>query len=372
MKQKITDTEKFNTFNFLSTFARSLIEIFISLYLFKNGFTIHQLVLFYIIENCFSIFLAYIYVLVGEKYNYSIPIFIGVSSFLIVQVLLLNCVNSMWYIILIAFIYSMYRRGYWVSRRFYITNIMPTKESSKPFSIIMIVSQLGSIIAGYVGSMLLDGLNMKVLIAISSVIFFMSIIPLITIKYEKRTNKIKLRDNFKKYDKRNLVAFTMFELSNLLEFLFPIYIATYITNTYTMAGSVNAISNVSIIVFIFIYGKLIKEKNHFVVSMIAFLIINILKLFTMNYIILAICFIEGIIKKMQNQSLNKVYFENRSKLDVTHYNLMYQIIESAFRTLVAIPLLFFNNIIFMLLFVLLIILIELLIYVSMKKNKILS
>ena len=99
----------------------------------------------------------------------------------------------------------------------------------------------------------------------------------------------------------------MYELNNLLEFLFPIYVAMYITNSYTMAGSVNAISNISIIVFIIIYGKLIKEKNHFVVSMMAFVIVNILKLFTMNYIILIIYFVEGIIKKMQNQSLNKVY-----------------------------------------------------------------
>ena len=372
MKLEITDTKRFNTFNFLSTFARSLIEIFISLFLFKNGFSIKQLVLFYILENIFSVFLAYIYVLIGEKYSYSVPMFIGVFAFILVQILLLKCVNSLGYIILLAFMYSMYRKGYWVSRRFYITNIMPKKESSASFSIIMIVSQLGSIIAGYIGSILLSDLNIMALTVISSVILFVSIIPLSSIKYEKTTNKIKLRKNFKKYDKRNLVAFTMFELSNILDFLFPIYIAMYITNSYTMAGSVNAISNISIIIFILLYGRLIKKQNHFVVSMLAFAIVNILKLYTMNYIILIIYFVEGIIKKMQNQSLNKVYFENRSKIDVTHYNLIYQIIESSFRALVAVPLLFFNKLITMLLFVIIIILVELIIYISMKKNKVLS
>lgn len=372
MQLKITDTEKFNTFNFLSTFARSLIEIFISLFLFKNGFNINQLILFYILANIFSIFLAYIYVLIGEKFGYYVPMFIGVVSFIFVQMLLLKCINSFWYIFFLAFMYSMYRRGYWVSRRFYVTNIMPKKESSEPFSIIMIVSQLGSIIAGYVGSFLLDDSNMKLLIVISSIILFMSIIPLISIKYKKTTNKIKLRDSFKKYDKRNIIAFSMFELSNLLDFLFPIYIAMYITNSYIMAGSVNAISNISIIIFIIIYGKLIKKRNHFVVSMMAFVIVNILKLFPMNYIILVIYFVDGIIKKMQNQSLNKVYFENRSKIDITHYNLIYQIIESAFRALVAIPLLFFNNLIYMILFVILVIIIELFIYILAKKDKVLS
>ncbi len=372
MQIDIIDIKKFNTFNFLSTFARSLIEIFISLYLFKKGFTLNQIVLFYILENAFSIFLSYIYVLIGEKYNYCVPMFIGIISFVIVQILLLDCINSLGYIILVSFMYSMYRRGYWVSRRFYITNIMPKKESSESFSIVMIVSQLGSIIAGYIGSILLDGLNMNILIVISSIILFLSVIPLINVKYEKKNNKIKLRENFKKYDKKNLIAFSMYELSNLLEFIFPIYVAVYVTNTYTMAGSVNAISNISIIVFIFIYGKIIKKKNHFIASMIAFIIINLLKVITVNYIILAIYFVEGIIKKMQNQSINKIYFENRSQLDITHHNLIYQIIESFFRALVAIPLLFFDNVIYMILFVLLIIYIELAFYISMKRNKILS
>ena len=106
--------------------------------------------------------------------------------------------------------------------------------------------------------------------------------------------------------------------------------------------------------------------------MIAFVIVNILKLITMSYIILIVYFIEGIIKKMQNQSLNKVYFENRGKIGIKNYNLIYQIIESFFRMIVAIPLLFFNNILSMLIFVILIIVIELILYILTKRNKVLS
>ena len=63
MNKKVEDNNrKFNVFNFLSTFSKSLIEIFISLYLFKNGFDIKHILLFYILENFFAIFISYFYV----------------------------------------------------------------------------------------------------------------------------------------------------------------------------------------------------------------------------------------------------------------------------------------------------------------------
>ena len=72
----------------------------------------------------------------------------------------INLIKAVVSINLIALLYSIYRRGYWVSRRFYITNIMPQKNTSEIFSILMIVSELSSIFAGYVGAFLLDDLNM--------------------------------------------------------------------------------------------------------------------------------------------------------------------------------------------------------------------
>ena len=78
-----SDQVKFNIFVFISTFAKSLIEIFISLYLFKNGFSIKSILTFYLLENFFAIFLSYIFVRIGERYKYSIVMYIGIASFII-------------------------------------------------------------------------------------------------------------------------------------------------------------------------------------------------------------------------------------------------------------------------------------------------
>ena len=360
---------KFNIFSFVSTFARSLIEIFISLYLFKNGFTIKSILLFYLLENLFALFISYYFVKIGEKYKYSIVMYIGVISFAILQFFLNNLVNSYLYIILISFIYSLYRRGYWVARRFYITNIIPQKNSSESFSIVMVVSEVSSIIAGYLGSFLLENVNMIALTIVSIVLLFVSVIPLIKIEYKSENRKIELIKNLKKYDKRNYFAFSLYEMNNLLSFIFPIYIAIYIKDTYTMASSINAISNLAIILFILLYGRMIKKRNYFVISSILFIFISLTKLLFFNYFILVLYFIEGIIKKMQNQSVNKIYFENRNGMDLTHYNLIYQLIESAIRVIVVVPLFFIANIKIMIIFIIIVISVELIIYSSFKKIK---
>ena len=369
MKDRTSNQIKFNIFSFISIFARSLLEVFISLYLFKNGFSIKSVLTFYLLENGFAFFISYLFVKIGEKYKYSTVMYIGIFSFIVLQIVLNNIVHSYMYIILISFLYSLYSRGYWVSRRYYITDIIPQRNSSESFSILMIVSEIASIISGYFGGFLLDSFNILSLTIISSVLLVISVIPLIKIKTKTSNKKIELIKNLKKYDKRNYVAFSLYEINNLLTFIFPIYIAMYIKDSYIMASSINAISNLAIIVFILVYGRIIKKRNYFVISSALFVFISISKLFFLNYFIFVFYFIEGLIKKMQEQSVNKIYFENRRGMDLTHYNLIYQLTESLVRVVVVLPLLFINDIKMMILFILLFISAELVIYAFFKKSK---
>lgn len=360
---------KFNTFSFISTFARSLIEIFISLFLFKSGFTIKEILLFYFIENFLAIFLSYLFVKIGERFRYTVVMLIGIISLFIFYITINYVRLDLWYLILISVLYSLYRRGYWLARRFYITNVMPQNNSSEVFSLTAILSQIASISAGYFGAYFLDRVNLLPVTIVSTALLLISVIPLIKIKYKKENIKIELIKNLKKYDKRNYIAFSLYELNNLVTFLFPLYIAIYIQNSYVMAGSANAVSKVAIMIFIFIYGKLLKKKNHFVLSTILSLTMYFSKLFFLNYFILIIYFLEGFVSVMQTQSNNKIYFENRNGMDTTHYNLIYQLIESVIRSIVVIPLFFMNNIKYMILFVIIFISIELIIYSFMKKGK---
>ena len=104
-------------------------------------------------------------------------------------------------------------------------------------------------------------------------------------------------------------------------------------------------------------------------STLLFIVVCFSKLIFLNYFILAICFIEGIVKKMQNQSLGKIYFENRNGMDLAHYNLIYQLLEAVARVVATIPLLFMNDVRIMIITVLGIITVELFVYAIINKTR---
>ena len=111
--------KKFSLYVFLSTFARNLIEVFIPIILYKFGFSLHEVILYYLLVNLFSLALTYPCIYISNKFNNKILGIIGIISFIIVQILLNKLHNSILFIIILSFFYALYRRGYWISRRFY-------------------------------------------------------------------------------------------------------------------------------------------------------------------------------------------------------------------------------------------------------------
>lgn len=345
---------KFNTFVFISTFARSLVEIFITIFLFNNGCSIRQIALFYILVNLFSLPISYLFVKIGEKTKYVYLQVLSLIGFVGVQILLNIFDLNIGYIALMALCYSVYRRGYWVSRRFYITNIMPNKNSSWLYSFVSVMNQLAAIAAGYVGSYLLSGFNNLYLTILSSVLLLVGAIPLFFIKYEKNSGKIHLLESLKNYKIENYLVFASYELNNTITFLFPIYIALYISNEYKLVGNLNAISNIANIVFILVIGKILNKysKNKgmraYTLSTILLMLCFFLKTKITTEIILVVYFIEGLVSKMQTQAESKIYFENRGDMDLMHYNLVYQLLEGLVRAVALIPGLFIDDIIIIL------------------------
>lgn len=96
---------------------------------------------------------------------------------------------SIYYILAISFLYAVYRRCYWMSRRYFNLNVIKNKDISKTYSIISIINQIGVIISAYCGSLFLDliclipGLNIKMMIYLT--LTLMTISGFFTLKNKK-------------------------------------------------------------------------------------------------------------------------------------------------------------------------------------------
>ena len=80
--------KKFSLYVFLSTFARNLIEVFIPIILYKFGFSLKEVILYFLLVNFFSLILSYPCIYISNKYNNKVLGIIGIISFAILQILL--------------------------------------------------------------------------------------------------------------------------------------------------------------------------------------------------------------------------------------------------------------------------------------------
>lgn len=332
----MNNRKKFELYVFLSTFSRNLIEVFIPVILYKFGYELKEVILYFLISNVFSLILSYPLVLFSKKFNNKILTFIGIVAFVSLQILLANIRYSIYYIVIIAFLYALYRRGYWISRRYYNLNVMTKEKIGTTFSIISIVNNLGVILASYAGAIMLDYLNVITVTIISIIIFLLSIVPLtyMNFKHEKDEVKLEVIKTIKEIPLRNLYLFGSYELLNVVKCLFSLYIFIYVKNTYSTVGLFNLITNLSVLGFSYIYGKKIDEKQNLLKLSIVLVVITYLFKANTTYIALAIVsFLEGIFTKMHEISISKEFYTLSKKFEYNNYNLVYEIVQNSFRAI---------------------------------------
>ena len=142
----------FNIYVFLSTFARALIETFIPLLLFKFGYSLKEVVLYFLLYNFIELVISYPMVKLATKKGNKILAIFGLIAFVVLQIMLNYMEYSIWYLLVISFLYAVYRAGYWLSRRYFNLKVIHKKDISSDYSIVTIVNQVALVFAGYIGS----------------------------------------------------------------------------------------------------------------------------------------------------------------------------------------------------------------------------
>lgn len=341
-----SNQKKFGIYVFLSTFSRNLIEVFIPVILYKNGFALKEVLSYYLMANVMSLILSYPFINISRKYSNKILSIIGVVAFVILQILLNFIKHNIVYLLTIATFFAIYRRGYWIARRYYNLKVIEKEKISTTYSIISIINQVGVIVSAYFGSIILDFVSLKNLTKIAILLFLTSIIPLYSLKFkaEKTTEKLELLKTLKQIPKSDIYLFGSYELLNVVKFLIPLYLFIYVKNTYQTIGIVNLITNLSLIIFTYLFGKrLDNSKNNYLrLSIILVVVIYIFKINTLGLVLLIVSFIEGIFVKMFELSIHKEFFTLSKKFEYNNYNLVYEIVQNSFRSIVVLILLLSN------------------------------
>lgn len=336
----------FDLYIFFSAFSRNLIEVFIGTILLKSGFVFKEVIYFFFLFNLFSLLLSVPFTFIAKKYSNRILALISAIFFGILQLVLANLKPIRGYLYLIAIIYAIYRRSYWMSRRFFVLEMTPNKDISKNYSIVSILNQIGIIAATYLGAFILDFVSVKILTIAAIILSFIGTFFLWKLKLpnNKKENKIEIINTIKKTPRLFIIRLGCYETISVISFLMPLYIFMYVKNTYSMIGFVNILVCLPTLVFTYLYGKVINDKKNYLKLSVFFIVmINILKVNTMGIFLFIVSFIEGFIKKMYEQSFYKEYLIMSKKYDYHNYNMMFEIFQNIFKMILSFILLVFIN-----------------------------
>ena len=343
--RKKANAKYFSTYVFLSTFARNLIETFVGTILFKIGFSLHEVIFYYLLVNIFSVILSVPLTLFSKKYSNKLLSVIGVISFIVLQIVLNYVDTNIIYLYITAFLYALYRRGYWISRRYYTLKTIGKVDISKRYSIITILNQLGIMIASYIGALLLEFFSINVITLISIILLVFSIYFIYQLKFEQEKNDVKIRlfETIKCVPKSSMVHVACFELQAVVKFLFPLFLIIYIENSYTTIGIVSLIANLATLLLVYAYGKIINNntKNYLKISIVLFVLSKCFQLNTFGILLMIVAFMEGLTSKLYEQSFNKEFLILSKKFEYHNYNLVYEIVQSITRLIIVSILYFF-------------------------------
>lgn len=340
-----SEFKKFNLFVMLSTLGVNLIEIFIPIYLYKNGYNLNEIYLYFIVFLIFSFISSTITFKISDNYNYKVLVIFSLFSFLITNVLLINVNISIGYLVLIAFFQSLYKRSYMSSKRYYAIEIFPNDGNTKGISLIFITIELASVLSMYIGGLIFAN-NTKLAFVLSVLLFFISSAPLYNINKRKSTFLKKEKISFKKIGFKNLILMVLNETTYISIFLYSLYTYIYISEKFSYIGSYNLLIGISSIITIYLFSKKMDENKRdykYIASTGIFITLILKLLITRKFIYLFLGLVEGVFLKLDDMIYTRnIYYLGKSYLSDS-YNKFLELMQTVSRILLFIILLIFRN-----------------------------
>lgn len=287
----------YNIYIFISSFTRNIIDIYSVVLLYKNNFSINDIIGIYAITYFIGSFISTISIKLGNSYGFK---YILIFSSIITSISF-YAINNTHNLYIISLLLSLSIFTYHPIRHYYGITLLKQK---KDIGNMIILTYLATLLSSYLAIK-----EVKIIYLI--IITLISIIPTLFIQKETY-QKITYPQNI---PKKTLNFFVLDQTKIIFLLLQPLYLYI-ISNNISYVGIFNIIITISSIIFIYkIANKKDIEKYYPFINII-FTLILLLKLNINNKtILLIIAFFEGIgVKTNELISTMNLYKNKTSKL----------------------------------------------------------
>lgn len=335
---------RYNIFILLSTLARNIVEVFSSVILYKMGYTLKEILLFfallYLVGAITSTVTIYLTKIVKPKYLLIISSIIFSSSFYFMS----SMNNTILNLILFSLLYSLGSYSYHTLRHYYAIKSLDN-HTNKEIGSILIFSNLALAISSLIGSYIQSKFSLFALALFVVFLSLIALIPIFKLSDKKDSTPIK-------YEKipRNKFLFFLFEQAKVINLsLQPLYLYFFVDSKIEYIGAFNVIMGLSSCLFIYFFVRKINDCKYFKYLNIIFCIILLLKLnITSKYPILIIGFFEGLGVKMFELISTENIYNISPNINIKGYLITTEVIFCLTRSIMCLIGHFINNIVIIL------------------------
>ena len=240
----------------LRTFALSLISIFIPLYLLNLGYSLVDVLLFYItfcvLHSVFSYFAAKMSLRIGLKHS----IAMSMPFLILFYILLYTLTPYNWPLSLLALVAAVQNSLFWVAFHMDFTKFSTKKVRGEEFSMLRIITSVLNVIGPMVGAVIISFLSFHYLFIFVSSLLIISLIPLFYSKDIRIRHEFSLEKMVKTSSLKNLVVF----MGSGAEYgaalvVWPLFIFL-IVGTYISLGIITSLATFLSLITVYLVGRL--------------------------------------------------------------------------------------------------------------------
>lgn len=315
----------FETSIWLHVFGRSMLSIFIPILLLQQGYSITELMVFFLIFNIFDFPLNFFAKWLTSKIGARKVIMLGVVALIIYFFCLYSLTPNNWpLLIAMALAAALYDTFYWVAHIYYFMRCSKHDDNvSKDISWLYIVKRVAAILAPIIGAAIIIFVNQGVLILVSIAILVLSLWPLFKIKdtrdKPKKGSVLGFREFFKNWEgTKDYVIQGLWSFHSSSEgVIWPIFIYVLFKNVESVA-IIPVIVSITAIVFTYFTGRMKKANRGVMVTVGAMMvaIVWVLRLVIENNVFYYVSvFLTGLFSIMVALPLESSIYEKGEKRD---------------------------------------------------------
>lgn len=248
----------------IMNFTLAMVLIFEPIFLYKIGYSLAQIMLFFLAVYFLYVLLNPIGAAYAARYGYEASIFVSTIFLIFYYLCLFLLPQYRWLIFFTPLVYGIQKAFYWPAYHADFAKFSSAKYGGRQIGLMTIIISLVFILGPVLGGLLITLGGFQLLFIVVSVLFLASNIPLLITKEVFRPRSFPYLEVFKKMlskkERNAFLAYLGFGEDLIFMVVWPIFISLIIVSYFSI-GLLVTLATLLTAIITFYLGKLTDTKN---------------------------------------------------------------------------------------------------------------